>query len=78
LLPKEKCLLVVNDNQKYISVYLEGIVGMDGALKRDRGYKKRIPVEKVGVDVLISYDETKRMLAVCGSTKVRAYHSGLV
>jgi hypothetical protein len=42
---------------------------MDGAIRRN-AVKKQLTVERVGTDFLMSYDETKRMLAVCGTTKV--------
>ena len=43
---------------------------MDGAVKRDR--RRILHRDKIGHDFLLAFDESKRMLAVCASTKVWA------
>ena len=55
-------------------VYLEDPIGLDGAL-RGKKHKKRILREKLGNDVVTTYDERKRMLVVCGvdDQKVSSY-----
>jgi hypothetical protein len=52
-----------------VSIYLDSPHAMDMAIRRDRPIKS-LNREKLGEDVLFAFDETKRSLAVCASTKV--------
>ena len=65
----EKLLLVVADRAGNLNVYLEKLEAMDGAIARTRG--KPLNREKIGHDFLLAYDESKKMLAVVSSDKVR-------
>ena len=61
-------LLVLADGDKFL-VYLERLPVLDMAIQR--GYPiKRLNRDKVGRGVLFAFDETKRTLAVCASTRV--------
>lgn len=64
-------LLVIDDRRENISVYLETLTGIGGAINRGRS-KRKLRQDKVGKDVLIAFDETKRMLCLCTPTKVWA------
>jgi hypothetical protein len=72
LLENERLLLVLADRDKD-SVYLERLSEMDAAIQRGKPIKALNHAE-VGGDVLFAYDEKKRMLAVCASTKVSFSH----
>ena len=74
LLECGKCLLIVDTQGDSLHVYLEDPIGLDGAL-RGKKHKKRILREKLGNDVVTTYDERKRMLVVCGvdDQKVDSY-----
>ena len=68
LLENEKILLVLATRDKF-HVYLERLPVLDAAIQRNKPLKTVIR-DKLGKDVLFSFDETKRTLAVCASTKV--------
>ncbi|KIJ13981.1 hypothetical protein PAXINDRAFT_100347 [Paxillus involutus ATCC 200175] len=68
LLEDDKLLLVVADRNGNLTVYLEGLAGVDGAIQRGRG--KALNREKVGQDFLLAYDESKRMLGVVSSDRL--------
>jgi hypothetical protein len=68
LLENERILLVLADQDKY-SIYLEHLPAMDAAIQRGKAIKT-LNRGKVGEGVLFTYDEVKRMLAMCVSAKV--------
>ncbi|KAF9232513.1 hypothetical protein BU15DRAFT_67382 [Melanogaster broomeanus] len=68
LLDSEKILLVVADRVGNLTVYLEGLAGMDGAIHHGRG--KALNREKIGQDFILAYDESKRILGVVSSDKL--------
>ena len=61
-------MLVVVDCAGNLSVYLERLEGIDGAIVRGRG--KPLNREKIGQEFLLAYDELKKMLAVVSPDKV--------
>ena len=61
-------LLVLADRDKH-SIYLDHLSAMDAAIQRGKAIKN-LNRDRVGDDVLFAYDEAKRMLAVCASSKV--------
>lgn len=69
LLQADRCLLVIDDVDGDFMVYLERIHDLSAAVAAGRN-KKRVVKQKIGDQVLLAYDETKRMLAVCGAEKV--------
>jgi hypothetical protein len=69
LLENSKILLVIDDRQENISVYLEPMSSIGAAISRGCP-KRKLRQDKVGRDVLITFDETKRMLSLCSPTKV--------
>jgi len=68
LLENERLLLILADRDKH-AIYLERLTEMDAAVQRAKAIKT-LNRKKAGEDVLFSYDEGKRMLAVCASAKV--------
>ena len=75
MLEGERLLLVITDHTGNLNVYLESLAGMDAAISRGRG--KPLNREKIGQEFLLAYDESKKMLAVVSSDKVRVilrYH----
>ncbi|KAJ3555967.1 hypothetical protein NM688_g2284 [Phlebia brevispora] len=68
LLDGQRCLLVVEDADG-VAVYLEQAQHIAAAAER-RQCKKQLRRERVGNDVLMAYDESKRMLAVCAVEKM--------
>ncbi|KAH7884451.1 hypothetical protein F5I97DRAFT_1937890 [Phlebopus sp. FC_14] len=68
LLEGDKILLIVEDRIRNLSVYLESLTGLDGAIQRGRG--KVLHREKIGQDIIIAFDETKHMLALVSSEKL--------
>ena len=68
LLENEKFLLVLSDLDKFF-VFLERLPVLDLAIQRGR-FIKSLSRDKLGQGVLFSFDEAKRVLAICSSTKV--------
>jgi hypothetical protein len=68
LLENERLVLVLADQDKH-SIYLERLFEMDAAIQRGKPVKA-LNRDEVGEEVLFAYDETKRILTVCTSTKV--------
>jgi hypothetical protein len=62
-------LLVILANRERFFVYLEPLSALDPAIKQGKCIKS-LNRNKLGQSVLFSFDEAKRILAVCGSTKV--------
>lgn len=69
LLEGDKLLLVVADCAEDLSIYLDGLEGIDCAIAQGR--RKLLKREKIGKEFLLAYDESKKMLAVVSSNKVR-------
>ncbi|TFY78518.1 hypothetical protein EWM64_g5495 [Hericium alpestre] len=72
LLENDKMLLILDDGSGKISVYLESLATLDGAIGRQK-VKKTLHQEKIGRDFSFAFDETKRMLAVCSSSQLCLY-----
>ena len=68
LLENEKILLVLLDRDR-VAIYLDRLPAINVAIRRDR-HIKSLSREKLGEDVLFAFDEAKRSLAVCASSKV--------
>ncbi|KAH9059728.1 hypothetical protein EDB87DRAFT_1831890 [Lactarius vividus] len=71
LLENEKILLVLASWDKFL-VYLERLPVLDMAIQRGRPIKS-LNRDKLGRGVLFAFDETKRTLAVCASTKLHMF-----
>ena len=69
MLEGEKLLLIISDRVGNLSVYLERLEVIDGAIARGRA--KQLNREKIGQKFLLAYDESKKILAVVSSDKVR-------
>jgi hypothetical protein len=69
LLPGENCLLVYDQGDGSIVLYMERVQNLGNAIRRS-AYKKALQKDKIGNHVLLAYDETKRTLAVSGKLQV--------
>jgi hypothetical protein len=69
LLPGENCLIVFDQGEGSIVLYLERVQNLGPAIRRT-AYKKTLQKDKIGDHVLLTYDETKRTLAVSGKLQV--------
>ncbi len=71
LLASGKCLLIVDDNRPggNLNIYLEQLSVLDNAIKQNRP-KKLLHKDKLGENFVIAFDEIKRMLLLCASSKV--------
>ncbi|PPQ72320.1 hypothetical protein CVT26_007277 [Gymnopilus dilepis] len=72
LLPESKLLLLVDDRKDTILVFCDTLSQIGNAVKGRRS-RKQIRREKTGQDVLIAFDEGKRMLAICAASKFLLY-----
>ncbi|KAH9165762.1 hypothetical protein EDB89DRAFT_2008009, partial [Lactarius sanguifluus] len=71
LLENEKILLVLASRDKFL-VYLDRLPVLDMAIQRGKPIKS-LNRDKLGRGVLFAFDETKRTLAVCASTKLQLH-----
>ncbi|KAH8993667.1 hypothetical protein EDB83DRAFT_2304539 [Lactarius deliciosus] len=71
LLANEKFLLVLADRESFL-VILEPLQALDSAIRLGKCIKS-LNRKKLGQSVLFSFDETKRILAVCASTKLQLH-----
>jgi hypothetical protein len=69
-LEHEKLLLVLSDQQGTIYIFLEALAAIEGAIKRKKS-RRHLHRDKLGHEVIMAFDEAKRMLVVCGAIKVR-------
>jgi hypothetical protein len=69
ILENEKLLLILVDQER-IFIYLELLLAIDAAIRRNRPIKS-LNRERLGQDILFAYEETKRTLAICSSRRVR-------
>jgi hypothetical protein len=69
LLPGENCLLVIDQGDGSIVLYLERVQNLGLAIRRG-ACKKTLQKDKIGDRVLLAYNETKRTLAVSGKLQV--------
>jgi len=79
----DMCLLILDNRHGKLYVFLEDITTLNMAIERGK-YKKLLHHDKLGQTCVMAYDESKRMLAVCGtnarevSTLVQRVHSMLI
>ncbi len=71
LLASGKCLLIVDDNRPEgnLNIYLEQLSVLDNAIQQNRP-RKLLHKNKLGENFVIAFDEIKRMLLLCASSKV--------
>lgn len=74
LLENDRLLLIVQDNQGNLFVFLEALAGIDFAIAHNK-HKKQLHREKIGQDFILTFDESKKMLALCSSTKACVFSS---
>ncbi|KAK0489058.1 hypothetical protein IW261DRAFT_1602879 [Armillaria novae-zelandiae] len=69
LVASGKCLLIIDNGKGNISIYLEQLSVLDNAIQHNRP-RKVLHKDKLGENPIIAYDETKRMLLLCASSKL--------
>jgi hypothetical protein len=62
----DMCLLISDNRRGKLYVFLEDITTLTMAIERGK-YKKQLHRDKLGQTCVMAYDESKRMLAVCGT-----------
>ena len=72
LLENDKLLLIVDDHGGNILVYLDSQQGMNAAVQRPP--RKHLHRSKIGDTCIFTFDEVRRTLAVCETTKVEPSH----
>jgi hypothetical protein len=73
----ERLLVILEDSPGSIAIYMERGATLDAAIQNRRP-KKTIHEDKIGNDHLFAYDERKRLLLVCASSKVHLFNSAKV
>ncbi|THH22123.1 hypothetical protein EUX98_g8249 [Antrodiella citrinella] len=68
LLRDGRCLAVTETDSGHVKVFVDRCQEIDRAIEFDRS-RKQLHREKIGQDFLLAFDESKRMLAVCGTEK---------
>jgi hypothetical protein len=68
---------VVADRDGKLLIFLDTLAGMDGAIKR-RKYIKVLHRDKIGQEFILAYEESKKMLVLCASTKVIVSFGGFM
>lgn len=76
LLENDRLLLIVQDSHGNLFVFLETLARIDHAIASNK-YKKQLHREKIGQDFILTFDEQKKMLALCSSTKACIFFSPL-
>ncbi|KAJ6620561.1 hypothetical protein B0H10DRAFT_2188402 [Mycena sp. CBHHK59/15] len=65
-----KHLVVIEDADHFL-IFLETSSALDNAISRGRSSAKRVlHRDKIGSDIVLAYDEQKRMLSLCASSKL--------
>ncbi|KAK0446849.1 hypothetical protein EV421DRAFT_1707267 [Armillaria borealis] len=72
LVPSGKCLLITDDSKGSINIYLEQLSVLDNAIQQNHP-RKVLHKDKLGDHPVIAYDETKRMLLLCPSSKLHLF-----
>ncbi len=67
-----KCLLVIDDGRDNLNIYLENLSTLENVIRRNHP-RKVLHKDKLGDNLIIAYEETKRMLLLCASSKVRRH-----
>ena len=76
LLENDKLLLIVDDHTGSILVYLDSQQNMQSAVQQ--APRKHLHQSKIGENCAFTFDEARRILAVCETTKVRSSHPKLL
>ena len=71
LLGNDKILLIVNDCNNNILVYLDSQQTIGAAVSRPP--RKNLHRSKIGEACMFVFDEARRMLAICETTKVESF-----
>ncbi len=75
LLENGRFLLVLANRENFF-VYLQPLAALDRAIRRNK-FIKYLNRDRLGHSVLFSFDETKRILAVCASTTRKVHFSAV-
>lgn len=69
LLDGNRCLLIFKDPDGVFSVVVESLDALDNAISSHR-FKRQFHQNKLGPRVVMAFDESKRILAMCAANKV--------
>ncbi|EIW81360.1 hypothetical protein CONPUDRAFT_165528 [Coniophora puteana RWD-64-598 SS2] len=72
LLENEQFLLVTRDRGRDVFVYRESLAALEGAVANKQP-KLRLSHDKIGGDILVSFNEGKQMLAICEPEKLQLH-----
>lgn len=76
MLSDGKCLLVVDDRTEKVSIFVQPLDTIGGAVTRGIPLKT-LNHERVGNHPLMAFDEAKRLLSVVSVSNVRAFQPPL-
>ncbi|KAA1477854.1 hypothetical protein DENSPDRAFT_625472 [Dentipellis sp. KUC8613] len=65
-------ILITRDGMGEVEIYLEDPASINSAISKGKA-KKKFHTEKIGDGILFAFDESKRNLAVCGSSKLQLH-----
>ena len=68
LLPGSRCLLITRDRAGDGRIYTSSITTIQDAVYRRA--TKELKRDKIGENILLAYDESKRILAICSTSGV--------
>ena len=66
-------MLIARDRLGDCHIYVSSMANLHDAVARQR-VMKDLKRDKIGENLLLSYDESKRILAVCGASGVSPVH----
>ncbi|KAF5362170.1 hypothetical protein D9756_002248 [Leucocoprinus leucothites] len=69
LLSHDRLLLVVDDKRDNFLIYLEPLHAINAAIA-NQGAKRKLNQSKIGKDILVAYNEDKRILVLCSASKI--------
>lgn len=72
LLANDRILLLIDQDEKY-ALYLDSLFSIGDALQHGR-QKKLLYKDKLGGEILLTFDETKRLLVLCAPQKVGLFN----
>ena len=71
-LENDRVLMIVDHGNDNIAIYLESLIGINGAIKRGT-QKTSLKKARIGSDFLVAFNEQKRVLVICSATKVSKF-----
>ncbi|KAF9525383.1 hypothetical protein CPB83DRAFT_772200, partial [Crepidotus variabilis] len=72
IVANEKILLIIDDKCGNMTVYMDSLSAIANAIKAGR-WRKVIKQEKIGKEIIVAFDESKRMLSMHATSKAQLY-----